>query len=255
MYEMTMRQRNPKRPEFVSERKPGAKVGSIESHGCVDSGLPYGGISRSYLNFGPRSRTVLHCRRESDPALSNDPKMMSFFLISSSVNKSRNSFALQDGVQGSLTLLPHVRLLHEAEDLVQETYLRAWRSFSSFEAGRSDERGSFRAWLYRIATNACFNALEGRKHQQRYLPDQLGPAGPPELEGGPALDLPWLEPYPDANLEGFADGAPNPEARYTARECVQLAFVAAIQQLGPRHRATLMLCDVLGWAVAEAASL
>ncbi len=145
--------------------------------------------------------------------------------------------------------------LHEAEDLVQETYLRAWRGFSSFEASGSDEGGSFRAWLYRIATNACLNALEGRKHQQRYLPDQLGPAGPPKLEGGPALDLPWLEPYPDVNLEGFADAAPNPEVRYTARESVQLAFVAAIQQLPPRQRAALMLCDVLGWASAEAASL
>lgn len=139
--------------------------------------------------------------------------------------------------------------LHEAEDLVQETYLRAWRSFSSFDGG------SMRAWLYKIATNACLNALEGRRHQQRYLPDQLGPAGPPQLEGGPALDVPWLEPYPDANLEGLADAAPNPEARYTARESVQLAFVAAIQQLPPRQRAALMLCDVLGWASAEAASL
>jgi RNA polymerase sigma-70 factor, ECF subfamily len=145
--------------------------------------------------------------------------------------------------------------LHEADDLVQETYLRAWRSFSRFEAGTSDERGSFRAWLYKIATNACLNALEGRKHQQRYLPDQIGPASPPKMEGGPALDVPWLEPYPDANLEGFADAAPNPEARYTARESVQLAFVAAIQQLAPRQRAALMLCDVLGWASVEAASL
>jgi RNA polymerase sigma-70 factor (ECF subfamily) len=144
---------------------------------------------------------------------------------------------------------------HEADDLVQETYLRAWRSFSSFKPDDFDERGSFRAWLYRIATNACLNALEGRKHQQRYLPDQLSPAGPPKMEGGPALDVPWLEPYPDANLEGFADAAPNPEARYTARESVQLAFVSATQQLPPRQRAALMLCDVLGWASAEAASL
>jgi RNA polymerase sigma-70 factor (ECF subfamily) len=145
--------------------------------------------------------------------------------------------------------------LHEADDLVQETYLRAWRSFSTFEAGSSDKRGAFRAWLYKIATNACLNALERRKQQQRFLPDQLGPASPPKLEGGPALDVPWLEPYPDANLEGLADAAPNPEALYTARESVQLAFVAAIQQLPPRQRAALMLCDVLGWASAEAASL
>ncbi|MGA2538310.1 MAG: sigma-70 family RNA polymerase sigma factor [Terracidiphilus sp.] len=145
--------------------------------------------------------------------------------------------------------------LHEAEDALQETYLRAWRSFSSFEASGADEAGSFRAWLYRIATNVCLNALEGRKHQQRYLPDQLGPASPPKLEGGPALDIPWLEPYPDVGLEGFADAAPDPEAHYTARESVQLAFVAAIQQLPPRQRAALMLCDVLGWASAEAATL
>jgi RNA polymerase sigma-70 factor (ECF subfamily) len=145
--------------------------------------------------------------------------------------------------------------LHEADDLVQETWLRAWRSFSSFESGSSDVRGSFRAWLYRIATNACLNALESCKSHQRYLPDQLGPAGPPKLEGGPALDVPWLEPYPDANLEGFADTAPNPEVRYTARESVQLAFVAVIQQLPPRQRVALMLCDVLGWASAEASSL
>jgi len=75
------------------------------------------------------------------------------------------------------------------------------------------------------------------------------------MEGGPALDVPWLEPYPDANLEGFADASLNPEARFTARESVQLAFVAAIQQLPPRQRAALMLCDVLGWPSAEAASL
>lgn len=139
--------------------------------------------------------------------------------------------------------------LHEAEDMVQETYLRAWRGFSNFDGG------SMRAWLYKIATNACLNALESRRHQQRYLPHQLGPSVAPILEGGPALDVPWLEPHPDTNLEGIADAAPNPEARYSSRESVQLAFVAAIQQLPARQRAALMLCDVLGWASAEAAAL
>jgi RNA polymerase sigma-70 factor (ECF subfamily) len=142
--------------------------------------------------------------------------------------------------------------LHEAEDLVQETYLRAWRSFDSFEG---QGPGSFRAWLYRIATNACLNALASRKHVQRLLPDQLGPATVQMPDGAPATDVAWLEPYPDSSLEGIADDAPNPEARYTSREAVQLAFVAAIQQLPPRQRATLMLCDVLGWAAAEAATL
>jgi RNA polymerase sigma-70 factor (ECF subfamily) len=139
--------------------------------------------------------------------------------------------------------------LHEAEDLVQETYLRAWRNFDSFE------RGSFRAWLYRIATNACLNALESRQRAQRLLPDQLRPASATMLHGAPATDVPWLEPYPDSSLEGIEDAAATPESRYSSREAVQLAFMAAIQQLPPRQRAALMLCDVLGWAASEAASL
>jgi RNA polymerase sigma-70 factor (ECF subfamily) len=139
--------------------------------------------------------------------------------------------------------------MHEAEDLVQETYLRAWRSFDSFVDG------SFRAWLYRIATNACLNALEARKLAQRFLPDQQGPAATAMPESGPATEIAWLEPYPDAQLEGIADEAPTPEARFAAREAVQLAFVAAIQQLPPRQRAALLLCDVLGWAANEIATL
>ena len=140
--------------------------------------------------------------------------------------------------------------VHEAEDLVQETYLRAWRSFDSFEEGTS-----VRAWLYKIATNACLNALASRKSAQRLLPDQLGPAAEPLPPGAPATDVAWLEPLPDSNLTGVADEAPTPEARYTSRESVQLAFVAAIQHVPPRQRAALLLCDVLGWAAAEAATL
>jgi len=142
--------------------------------------------------------------------------------------------------------------LHEAEDLVQETYLRAWRGFDSFE-----DYGSFRAWLYRIATNACLNALASRKHARRLLPDQQAPASVSvEMpQGAPPADVEWLEPYPDSNLEGVADDAPNPEARYLSGEAVQLAFVAAIQLLPPRQRAAILLCDVLGWASAEAGTL
>jgi RNA polymerase sigma-70 factor (ECF subfamily) len=141
--------------------------------------------------------------------------------------------------------------LHEAEDLVQETYLRAWRSFDRFEGG------SFRAWLYRIATNACLNALASRKNMQRLLPDQQAPAATTFQmpEGTPSADISWLEPYPDSNLEGIADIAPDPAARYASHEAVQLAFVAAIQQLPPRQRVVLLLCDVLGWAAGEAATL
>jgi RNA polymerase sigma-70 factor, ECF subfamily len=85
------------------------------------------------------------------------------------------------------------------------------------------------------------------------LPDQLGPAAT-RMPDAPALEVPWLEPYPDGDHE-FADEAPTPEARYSSRQAVQLAFVAAIQQLPPRQRAALILCDVLGWSSAEAATL
>ncbi|MBV9564468.1 MAG: sigma-70 family RNA polymerase sigma factor [Bradyrhizobium sp.] len=142
--------------------------------------------------------------------------------------------------------------LHEAEDLVQDTYLRAWRAFDGFEG-----RGTFRGWLYRIATNVCLDAIESRKLVRRMLPDDTGPAATRVRmpDGPPSTEVAWLEPYPDSEIEAIADEAPNPEARYSAREAVQLAFVAAIQQLPARQRAALLLCDVLGWAANEAATL
>src|SRR5215510_218092 len=96
--------------------------------------------------------------------------------------------------------------VHEAEDAVQETYLRAWRSFESFGGG-----GSLRAWLYRIATNVCLDALASRKHARRLLPDQRAPATAAMPDGTPATDVSWLDPYPDSQLEGIADHASNPE--------------------------------------------
>lgn len=107
----------------------------------------------------------------------------------------------------------------------------------------------------RIATNACLNALESRKRARRLLPDQLGPAAAAMTAAAPAVDVAWLEPFPDSDLASIADDAPNPETRYSSRESVRLAFVAAMQELPPRQRATLLLCDVLGWAAAEVATL
>jgi RNA polymerase sigma-70 factor (ECF subfamily) len=108
-----------------------------------------------------------------------------------------------------------------------------------------------RAWLYRIATNACLNVLASRKSLRRLLPDQFAPAAAGMPESGPATQVAWREPYPDSHLEGIAYDSPNPGVRYVSREAVQLAFVAVIQQLPPRQRAVLLLREVLGWAAAE----
>ena len=144
--------------------------------------------------------------------------------------------------------------LADADDLVQETYLRAWRGFEGFEG-----RASVRSWLYRIATNACLNALASRRVARRLMPDPEVPPseGPPPEPGrdAPATESSWLDPYPDSALEGVADAAPGPAARYEMHESVQLAFVAAIQQLPPRQRAVLLLHDVLRWSAAETAAL
>jgi RNA polymerase sigma-70 factor (ECF subfamily) len=140
--------------------------------------------------------------------------------------------------------------LHDAEDLVQETLLCAWRGRDRFEG-----RASVRNWLYTIATNACLNALARGGRARRVLPEtQGGPGGQPR-EDGPATEVAWLDPYPDAWLEGIADAAPGPEARVEQREAVQLAFVAAIQHLPPRQRAILLLRDVLALSAGETARL
>jgi RNA polymerase sigma-70 factor (ECF subfamily) len=141
--------------------------------------------------------------------------------------------------------------LQDAEDLVQETFLRAWRGLATFEG-----RSSFKNWLYRIATNACLNAIASQKSaRRRPLPTTEGPSSDREPEGGPATELAWLEPYPDAALVGVGEPAPAPDTRYEMRESVQVAFIAAIQNLPPRQRAVLLLRDVLGWSASESAEL
>jgi RNA polymerase sigma-70 factor (ECF subfamily) len=136
--------------------------------------------------------------------------------------------------------------LHDAEDALQETLFRAWQSREAFEG-----RASFRAWLYRIATNACLDEL--RRHPRRVLPPNHGPAARAGEPTPAPIDEPiWLEPFPDALFDATP---PDPEAVYTARESVALAFLAAIQQLPPRQRAVLLLRDVVGWPAADVASL
>ncbi|MET0235204.1 MAG: sigma-70 family RNA polymerase sigma factor [Kibdelosporangium sp.] len=134
--------------------------------------------------------------------------------------------------------------VHEAEDLVQETYLNAWRGYAKFEG-----RSSMRTWLYRIATNACLNALQGR--ERRPLPVGLGAdSSDPDLAPIERAEVPWLEPVPDAMLG--LDGA-DPAMVVTGRESVRLALIAALQYLPPRQRAVLVLRDVLKWRASEVA--
>jgi RNA polymerase sigma-70 factor (ECF subfamily) len=134
----------------------------------------------------------------------------------------------------------------EAEDLVQETYLRAWRSFDGF-AGRS----SVRTWLYRIATNVCLTAIERRG--RRPLPSGLGdPAEDAEAPVVAGPEVPWLQPFPDALLAGEHE---DPAAVAVSRAGIRLAFVAALQYLSARQRAVLILRDVLEWPAAEVADL
>ena len=135
----------------------------------------------------------------------------------------------------------------DSEDLVQETFLRAWRSRASFGA---DGRSSLKAWLYRIATNACLDVL--RRRPRRVTPPEVAAAADPDAPVPPPEDLPWLQPYPDRLLAPAEEG---PEAVVVARETIELGFLAAIQHLPPRQRAVLILTQVLGWSAKDTASL
>jgi RNA polymerase sigma-70 factor, ECF subfamily len=140
--------------------------------------------------------------------------------------------------------------VHDAEDQVQETLLRAWRSFGAFEG-----RASLRTWLYRIATNACLRALETRA--RRPLPSGLGAPGldrpGPDGDAGGGAEITWLEPFPDARRPR---GEPaDPASIVAARADTRLALIAALQYLPARQRAVLLLRDVLGWHAAEVAGL
>ena len=124
----------------------------------------------------------------------------------------------------------------EAEDLVQETFLRAWRKRDSFEGGPG-----FRAWLYRIATNACLDALRSSRRRPSTVPS--------------FAEVPWLQPYPDRLLDELAPSDTQPDAVVVARETIELTYLAVIQLLPPRQRAVLILRDVLDWSAAEAAAM
>ena len=135
----------------------------------------------------------------------------------------------------------------DAEDMLQETFVRVWKRLDSFEG-----RSSLRAWLYKVATNACLDTLDSRR--VRGLPRELYAQGDPANPfPQPAREVIWIEPFPDKLI----DEQPSiyPEARYEVRESITLAFVAALQKLPGRQRAALLLCDVMGWSSNEAAEI
>ena len=135
----------------------------------------------------------------------------------------------------------------DAEDALQETLLSAWQGLAGFEG-----RASIRTWLYRVATSRCLDALRSARRRPPASMPPPGPGLPEPTRLGEAL---WLEPYPDTLLEGLADTALGPEARYQAREAISLAFITALQLLPPRQRAVLILRDVLGFHARETARI
>jgi RNA polymerase sigma-70 factor (TIGR02960 family) len=137
--------------------------------------------------------------------------------------------------------------VQDAEDALQETLLAAWRGLGRFEG-----RASVRTWLYQVATSRCLNALRSasRRPQMNWPPPGVEPPEPNRLS-----EVPWLEPYPDVLLEGLADTAPGPDARYETTEAISLAFITALQLLPPRQRAVLILRDVLGFRAGETAGI
>jgi RNA polymerase sigma-70 factor (TIGR02960 family) len=137
--------------------------------------------------------------------------------------------------------------MQDAEDALQDTLLAAWQGLGAYE-----ERASIRTWLYRVATNRCLNALRSasRRPPMDWSITDVAPLRPSRLG-----EVVWLEPCPDALLEGLADNPPGPEARYETSETITLAFVTALQLLPPRQRAVLILRDVLGFHASEVADM
>jgi RNA polymerase sigma-70 factor (TIGR02960 family) len=136
--------------------------------------------------------------------------------------------------------------LQDAEDMLQETLLAAWRGLDAFQG-----RASLRTWLYRIATNRCLNLLRSKaRRPTEEVPPMIEPP-PPTRRSEPL----WLQPYPDVLLEGLPDSAPGPDARYEMKEATALAFVAGLQRLPPLQRTALVLRDVLGFSAGESASI
>ncbi|MDT3439513.1 MULTISPECIES: sigma-70 family RNA polymerase sigma factor [unclassified Pseudofrankia] len=179
---------------------------------------------------------------------------MSAELLQRARDGDRDAFAdLVEPYRGELAVHCYRMLgsLQDAQDAVQETMLSAWLGLAGFEG-----RSSVRTWLHRIATNRCLNLLRSSTRRPTTASPLPAPPLPaPSPEPTHLGEVPWLQPYPDALLEGLPDEAPGPEAQYASREAISLAFVTAVQLLPPNQRAVLILRDVLGYRASETADL
>ena len=206
------------------------------------------------MNFG--GALHLHHRETRGARLCNDRDVSRDATEARELSRARSG----DGAAFERLVAPYRRELQvhcyrmlgsfqDAEDMLQETLMAAWRALDGFEG-----RASVRTWLYRIATNACLGALR-RARTGREIPPPPEPPGEYPAATGTTSEPVWLEPYPDAWLDGLPDSTPGPEARYDSLEAIELAFVVALQRLSPRERAAVILKDVLGFRVAETAGL
>jgi RNA polymerase sigma-70 factor (TIGR02960 family) len=211
-------------------------------------------IHRSAMTFGVVSH-LHHCE-------TGDARVWNDHLVTGGAVDTRELSLARAGDQAAFERLVehHRRELHihcyrmlgstqDAEDMVQETLMAAWRGLEAFEG-----RATLRTWLYRIATNACLGVVR-RGRPAREIPPPPEPPGDYPAATRTTSEPLWLEPYPDAWVEDLPDSTPGPDARYDSRESIELAFVVALQQLSPRERAAVVLKDVLGFRSAETAEL
>jgi RNA polymerase sigma-70 factor (TIGR02960 family) len=203
---------------------------------------------------GPPSSPSGRCLYQAEVAAScgkkGDPAVVAGELIARARAGDGDAFAeLTEPHRGELLVHCYRMLgsLQDAEDILQDTLLAAWQGLAGFEG-----RASLRTWLYRIATNRCLNARRAvsRRPAREWNVPNVEPPEPTRLG-----EVVWLEPYPDALLEGAAGVPPGPEARYEQTEAISLAFVTAVQVLPPRQLAVLVLRDVLGFSASEVAGM
>jgi RNA polymerase sigma-70 factor (ECF subfamily) len=181
----------------------------------------------------------------------NDARVGERGLWSRALRGDRDAFATVTGRYRRELEVHCYRMLgsaEDAEDVVQETFLRAWRRRETFRG-----QSTVRAWLYGIATNGSLDLLAHRS--RRLLPQFVGEPTDPDDVPGRTGEVTWLEPYPDRLLDEVVDGDDRPDAAIVARETIELAFLVAIQRLPPRQRAVLVLRDIIGWSAAETAAM